>query len=456
MTCLAAFVPGTAGSALGWTALCAILPGVFLVAWTALVLSLINYQRPNLRYGVALGSLVLVVLFPILQFIWLNREVPTENPVQERTIQAIAHKLQDGPTPLDAMSQPTRMLFALQHAAGSLLPWALLTWGIGSSLLCLRLAGGWLHLKRWVGAETGPAPAELQSLLAALAARMGLRRPVLIAVSDRPGLPATIGWRRPVILVSADLLPRLDAAYLESILSHELAHVRRADYVVNLLQALAEALFFWNPAVWLASQQVRMERESCCDAEGVRVKGDALRYAEALARLEQLRVPAQGLVVALCGSNLVVRLRRLLELEFRSRRTMTPWSAAGILLLVVAGCCVGSLSSIWIAAKQRKASQDYEGWRAVTTTHQLFAMLHGRTPSLEPEVGGILRSTRDTRWLMVLLAALRSNDAETREEAAWALGLLGDIRAVSYLSALRNDASPAVRTAVTDALARLR
>jgi beta-lactamase regulating signal transducer with metallopeptidase domain len=447
---------GPAGSALGWTVLCALLPGIVLVAWTALVLSWLGPRRPAWRYRLALASWLLVLLLPALQFAMLSRIAPADNPVQEPTIRLFVHKLESGPTPLREMRLPARVLFGLQAGAGPLLPWIVLGWGIGASVLGVRLAGGWLFLRRRLRGQTRPAPAHLQVLLDGLRERMGVRRPVRLLISDRPGVPSTLGWRNPAILLPADFPPRLANAHLESILLHELAHVRRQDYAVNGVQVFAEALFFWNPAVWLASRRLRMERESCCDAEAVRAGGDVLRYALALACVERLREPAGGFAVALCGSSLVVRLRQLLELQARGTQTVNLWAAAGLFFLVLLGCGAAGAGSVWIAAKQRVAAQEFEGWRAVSTTHKLMATLQGRTPSLEPEMAEVFRSARDSRWLMALLAALRSPDSETREEAAWALGLLGDPRAGPYLEPMQNDPNPAVRVAVTEALTRLR
>ena len=98
-----------------------------------------------------------------------------------------------------------------------------------------------------------------------------------------------IGWLRPVILFPASALTGLSAEQLEALLAHELAHIRRYDYLVNLLQTTVETLFFYHPAVWWVSAQVRQEREHCCDDLAVAACGDVLTYARALTALEQLR-----------------------------------------------------------------------------------------------------------------------------------------------------------------------
>src|SRR5207245_11758159 len=102
-------------------------------------------------------------------------------------------------------------------------------------------------------------------------------------------VPTLVGWRRPVALLPAGTLAGLSPAQLEALLAHELAHVRRLDYLVNLGQTTAETLLFYHPAVWWVSHRMRVEREHCCDDAAVAVCGDAVGYARALAELEGLR-----------------------------------------------------------------------------------------------------------------------------------------------------------------------
>ena len=102
-------------------------------------------------------------------------------------------------------------------------------------------------------------------------------------------MPTVIGWLKPVVLLPASALAALTPQQLEAILAHELAHIRRHDYLVNLLQTLVETLLFYHPAVWWLSRRIRIERENCCDDLAVSLCGDPVAYAAALADLEALR-----------------------------------------------------------------------------------------------------------------------------------------------------------------------
>ena len=125
--------------------------------------------------------------------------------------------------------------------------------------------------------------------------------------------PAVIGWIRPVVLLPASALSGLEPGQIEALLAHELAHIRRHDYLVNLLQTAVETLLFYHPAVWWVGRQMRAERENCCDDLAVAVCGDALVYARALTELEQIRIAAPRLAMAANDGSLLNRVRRLLE-----------------------------------------------------------------------------------------------------------------------------------------------
>src|SRR5256885_1205164 len=123
--------------------------------------------------------------------------------------------------------------------------------------------------------------------------------------------PAVIGWLRPVILLPASALTGLTPLQLDALLAHELAHVRRYDYLVNLIQSVIETLLFYHPAVWWVSARVRDEREHCCDDLAVAVCGDAHFYASALLGMERLRVTIPTLALTAAGGSLMGRVRRL-------------------------------------------------------------------------------------------------------------------------------------------------
>lgn len=199
-------------------------------------------------------------------------------------------------------------------------------WMAGVAVLYTYRALGWLAAQRLRRRGVCTAPAEWQQCMAGLAARIRLARPVALLESAFAETPMTIGLWRPVILMPLGLFAGLPAAHVEAILLHELAHIRRHDYLVNLLQAAVEGLLFYHPATWWVSHVIRRERENCCDDLAVAAMGDAFTYTRALAALEERRV--QVPILAVTGGPLMSRIQRLLG-------SPTQLSAAPALVFLV-------------------------------------------------------------------------------------------------------------------------
>src|SRR5262249_22848328 len=161
-------------------------------------------------------------------------------------------------------------------------------------------------------------------------------RSVALLESCRAVVPVVIGHVRPVILRPVGLLAGLPLAQIESILLHELAHIRRYDYLINLLQTSVEDLLFYHPGVWWISGVIRVERENCCDDLVVATHGDAHEYAVALAALEQNRWAPREAALAATGGSLMNRIRRLLRQPEGPRPAWTPLFSAGILTTIAA------------------------------------------------------------------------------------------------------------------------
>jgi uncharacterized protein involved in exopolysaccharide biosynthesis len=164
--------------------------------------------------------------------------------------------------------------------------------------------------------------------------RLSIGRPVRLVKSALVEVPTVLGWLRPVILLPASSLAGLTPGQLDAILVHELAHVRRFDYLVNVLQCLIETVMFYHPVVWWISRCIREERENCCDDFVVKVSGNRVAYARALATLESLRGEMPQLAFAASGGSLLNRVRRLLGAS-GSEETMSLRQIGGLALLGV-------------------------------------------------------------------------------------------------------------------------
>ena len=222
-----------------------------------------------------------------------------------------------------------RALELLRAAA----PWLTGAWLLGVVLFLLRFSGQALYVYRFCAHHQTPADAHWQACAHALAARLGVRRTWQLMQSGRAESPLTLGVLRPLIVLPTSALTGMPAAQLETLLAHELAHIKRHDYLVNLFQCVAEALLFYHPAVWWVSGTVRRAREECCDDLAVEVCGDAKLYARALTNLEALRQPP-ALALAATDKPLLGRVRRLLGLG--EARAFPPTATAVLLVLMLA------------------------------------------------------------------------------------------------------------------------
>ena len=222
-------------------------------------------------------------------------------------------------------------------------------WFAGVILLSLRLLGGWIVARRLAIKATRPVAPEIQSLATRVAGRLALDRVVRVVESSAVSVPAMIGWIKPVVLLPAAALAGLSPAQVEALIAHELAHVRRHDYLVNLIQTIVETLLFYHPAVWWVSRQVRLDREHCCDDLAVGVC-DRLTYVTALANLAAMTTRPRLALAATDGS-LLGRVRRILGQAPDNLHGGGAWLAT-LMIVTLAG---GAIASTVIARPSQSA-----------------------------------------------------------------------------------------------------
>ncbi|HXP60894.1 MAG TPA: M56 family metallopeptidase [Dongiaceae bacterium] len=244
------------------------------------------------------------------------------------------------------IAEGTDSLFRMgMDLCGRLAPWLTGAWSLGVAVCLLRLMGGcwWVRRIRW--RQTEPVELAWLEVLEDLRLRLEISRPVRLFQSALVQAPTVIGWLRPVILLPAAALAGLAPEQLEAILAHELAHVRRFDYLVNACLCVIETLMFYHPALWWISRCVREERENCCDDLVVQVCGNRLAYARALATLAESSAGLPELALAASGAPLLARIRRLLGLDHEGGPAGARQLGGLVLLtiglpLILAGVCL--------------------------------------------------------------------------------------------------------------------
>ena len=330
----AAWFSGDFFTGLGWALFHFLWQGTLVAAVLAAASLALARRTPAVRYAVACGALVTMLALPAATAwsITLRAARASGGGPARSTVPS-------GGAPIPVVSVPDGVADGflpanLRSRVEAFRPGAILLWFAGVLLLSIRFLGGLRTANRLTRRGAQPAEPEWQEMLERLAARLAVTRPVRLLQSALVKVPTAIGAFRPVILLPASVFTGLPARGLEALIAHELAHVRRHDYLVNLIQTAAETLLFYHPAVWWVSSRIRAEREQCCDDLAIAATGDARSYARALVRLEEMRGAAPRLAVAAGGGNLWKRVLRLLS-EAPPSAPASGWVSATLALAMV-------------------------------------------------------------------------------------------------------------------------
>jgi beta-lactamase regulating signal transducer with metallopeptidase domain len=314
--------------AVGWTLLHFIWQGAVIALTAAIVLSLLEDRSARLRYAVSCASLVVMLLMPAVTMLAVSSAgaPPPSLAVGSERLMPNGSSPEPPFLPFEPSARGDGRVWRSVPDAEAALGAIVATWATGVMFLAVRLAGGWWRVRRLHQVALASTPSRWQDACGRLANRIGLRKAIRVVESTFIDTPAVVGWLKPVIVLPVAAITCLSPAQIEAILAHELAHIRRHDYLVNLAQTLVETLLFYHPAVWWLSARVRTEREYCCDDVAVAWSGDAVGYAAALADLESTRSSRRPLALAATGGSLLDRVGRLLQVprddSWRSSESM--------------------------------------------------------------------------------------------------------------------------------------
>ena len=359
-------------AAAGWALLHFLWQGTALSVIAALLLRVSATQRASFRYLLAIGLLALAPIFLIGTIADQLRDVSVADALTQ-TVSMPDAVSSSGVRPVESTLPQT--VTSVRNSDRAIAMLALL-WLTAVLALTARLARSWRSAERIARAlASHPIPRAACELVEAAfttaRARMHVARPVRLACVQGGNTPAVVGWLRVVILVPASLITGLTAYQIELLIAHELAHVRRHDFFVNLVQSWVETLFFFHPGIWWLSRRIRLERELACDDDVVAAYDRSAEYGEALARLALLDGSTPTLAVAATGSSLTLRIRRLFERSGQRDLTSNRWPLAlavpGALLVMLAG---GQLASAQSAMRRMFEDTSHATGSAVISRHE--------------------------------------------------------------------------------------
>jgi beta-lactamase regulating signal transducer with metallopeptidase domain len=358
----------------GWTMLHLLWVGLVIGLVAALARRLFKPARPEVRYGVALGCLLMLAISPAAIFVRVLERDTEPSRAQGRAVMSdstarvaslpSSESLAPGPPDLAtlALNRPNNEVWQPRlDVLVSFLPYF---WLSGTLSTLIMLATGLVGIEHLRRSSRLDEKGDLSRRCRALADSLGIARRVSVRICDRLAMPVLIGIVRPLILLPPAALSGWSTEQLEMILLHELAHLRRWDNLVNLLQRVVESLLFFHPVVWWLSGWVRLERELCCDRLVVERLGQPVAYADMLMALSGMSGRRHQAMLAMADRHVLTRIRRLFNLEERSMKLTMP-EGLGLLgaVIVAALLMLGSH-----AAPPKPASDPKEMMREVPGT----------------------------------------------------------------------------------------
>ena len=357
---------------------------------TALYAALRRVTNPNLRYRSCVTAMAFIFIGGLLTWGTLEEWPRGESTSAQRTVLnasselPAARGLSGGSSSIE---QPILSNVTPQQAPLPVrwMPWVAFLWLSGVLLMLIRSGISVAKAERIRQSGQPVRDEAFLNLLEQTRKRLGVLRQVKAVATEKVTSPAIIGVLVPTLIIPVPLLTTMSLHQIQFLMLHELAHVRRGDYLANLIQLLVESILFFNPAVWWISRQIRLEREACCDAIAVELAGGRTEYARTLAEVaEKLSALPMGALAFSDRRNsfsLLDRVQRILVPGYRPGTPLT-WKAllgsvalGGLLLFVSAA---GTRLTVSVAAELLTPRQ------RIDKIEQKLVQI-GKKPEVEPE-----------------------------------------------------------------------
>ncbi len=347
------FLPREFILAIGWTIFHSLWQGVIISVVLGVTLLLSGKRSSVFRYNLSVGALALLLFASIATFSKLYQPVSELNNITtngsltsfttfaESTIQ----NLEKNPTAQNILGQ-------IETIFSSYLPLIVTFWFFGLIIFSLRFVGGLLYIERLRTKNILPLPQELVNRTELFIKQLKIKPQVKIYESIKVKVPIAVGYLKPVILLPIGVITGLPQNQVEAIIIHELAHIKRYDFLVNLLQTLVETILFYHPAAWWISSIIRSEREDCCDDITLELCGDSLTYSKALCNIQQLKTSGALFALAAIGNKNQL-FRRIKRMNGNKNKLSYGIKFAAFSLVIIAIVAVTLYSPSSFASKNK-------------------------------------------------------------------------------------------------------
>lgn len=332
--------------ALGWALIHSLWQGAGVALLLGVLFLFMQKNSAQFRYNLSLAGLVVVFglfLATFYRFYLVElAETQTLNLLENSQLEVVINQAVHN-------IQSNSFVETFTAYFNQYLPLIVTIWLLGMLAFSLRLLGGMAHIQRLKYHQHYPISAYWNNEIQTLKQSLQITLPVRLVESALVQVPLVIGYLKPIVLLPIGTINGLNEAEVSAILAHELAHIKRQDYLINLFQSVIEIIFFYHPAVWWISSKVRAERENCCDDIAIEVTGNSIIYAKALANLALFKIQKPLLTMAATSKKgqLLQRIQRLLQQPRTSSTTSEIVAFIGVLLICLFATTLVAQSKVW-------------------------------------------------------------------------------------------------------------
>lgn len=333
--------------AIGWTIFHSVWQGAVVAILLAGILLLTHKKNSRLRYNLSAAALFIMFGISIITFIYVYT---SSAEISSGSVETFYGSSLNSTT--DINSEPlgsntdldipgTLKSYFAQH-----MPLIVTVWLFGFFLFSLRFVGGLLYVQKLKNNGVNPVDDSWTYSLRELSKKLVLNKIVQIFESAKVKTPITIGYLKPIILLPIGMITGLPQDQVEAIIIHELVHIKRYDFLVNLFQTFIETILFYHPVVWWISSTIKSERENCCDDLTLKLCGGSLIYFKALYNLQQIYSNENDLALAAIGKKNQL-FRRINRMNSNNRNSSygIKFAAFAVLLILIAAALFYSTSS---------------------------------------------------------------------------------------------------------------
>ncbi|HRD06228.1 MAG: M56 family metallopeptidase [Saprospiraceae bacterium] len=327
--------------AIAWTVIHAIWQISLIVLLTAGVQALLRNTSSQTRYFIWVSALMLILTSSIMTFIYyftLDPGILLQTSIDEISLasepgEALVHQLN-----VASADNPFTFQAITTYINANILV-IVMIWLVGMVLAFIRLLGNIGYVEYLKNKFNFPVDGYWEEMLNATIQKMGIRRKVALLESALVMSPLVVGHLKPVIFFPMGAINRLSPEEVEAILAHELAHIMRHDYLINLVVSCVESFYYFHPAMWWLTSQIKTEREHCCDDLAIKATGRPLQYAQSLVAVQEMALTAPRLAMQFAGkekkSKFFLRINRLIKPTANGSNVREKSLAAFITALLV-------------------------------------------------------------------------------------------------------------------------